>query len=186
MEVAGYGLALVRSVARLGLVLCAGCLDDPLRSPTFADPLRKPSGVAADAGDRVLRPAPGPVLFIPDVAGGGESDAAVDSIAGECDDSPIRAGDGYVMHGCRFLHHCYKVRHNGVAVSGDLQLCGADDVCLYRVTHICERWVLINNGEQDILVNTRTGTASTHASSHGGNIEGLPGPLALPVYLGPH
>ena len=57
MEVARYHLGFARSLAGLGAVLSAGCLDDPLRTPPFAEAQQKPSGVTADAGDRVLRPA---------------------------------------------------------------------------------------------------------------------------------
>ena len=89
--------------------------------------------------------------------------------ARECDESPVITPDGYMAtYGCRFIHHCYKVRVNGDSVEEQqLEVCGADGTCLIRVTHLCERWRLVDDGSMDILVNGRTGEVFTHSRLHG-------------------
>jgi len=122
--------------------------------------------------------------------------------AQECDDSPIVTPDGYmVTYGCRFIHHCYKVRASGDSVEDrQLEVCGADDTCLFRLTHVCERWRLVDDGSIDVLVNSRTGEVFTHSRLHGFDlrvdagadrlpdgrvIDRLPAALEVPVSVRP-
>lgn len=104
-----------------------------------------------------------------------------------CDDSPIIDDAGYaITYGCRFLHHCYKIKHSGRAVVGDLDVCGAGGYCFHRLVNVCERWLLIDDGQIDIIVNQETGAVATHNRYHGTGVDLLPKSLQVPISIVPH
>jgi hypothetical protein len=127
----------------------------------------------------------GPLDSTPDdaiVDLGGEFEAG-----GPCDSSPILLEDGtWVMYGCEFYHHCYKLRLNGEEVTEELELCGAGGTCIYRLTHTCEEWYLLDDGEMSIIVNGETGIIYTHGRMHTGEPDDLPEALELPLSTVPH
>ncbi len=116
----------------------------------------------------------------------------------DCDWSPVITPNGYhATYGCRFIHHCHKVISNGSKLDDEqIEICGADGTCLFRATHVCERWYLVNDGTRDILVNSLSGEVLTHVRLHGlgptadaeagplpdgGQVEPVPVALVLPV-----
>jgi hypothetical protein len=114
------------------------------------------------------------------LVGCGKSDGGVDG--SECDESPIVLDDGtMIMYGCAFYHQVYKINLNGEPVTGDVELCGADGFCLYRLTHTCAHWRLIDNGTISIIVDADTGEIDTHARFHGYGTDDLPDFMMLPL-----
>jgi hypothetical protein len=104
-----------------------------------------------------------------------------------CDSSPIILEDGtMVTYGCEFLHHCYKITNNGEEVVGDLELCGADGYCVYRLTHVCGHWYLLDDGEISIIIDNDTGEVFTHGRMHTGEPDDLPDVMVLPLSTTPH
>ena len=141
-------------LALLPVAVATTCKDEASRSRSGAGDAR-PETVSDSRG-----PAPvDPGATLED-AGPGEQD---------CDSSPVVTPNGFfATYGCRFIHHCYKVRNNGLDLEDkEIELCGADGACLFRVTHVCERWYLINDGTKDILVSSTTGDVLTHNRLHG-------------------
>ena len=114
---------------------------------------------------------------------GGEAPEA----GGPCDSSPIfLEDDTWVMYGCEFYHHVYKIRLNGEEVTEDLELCGSCETCIYRLTHVCEEWYLLDDGEMSIIVDGETGIIYTHGRMHTGVPDELPEALELPLTTVPH
>ena len=108
-------------------------------------------------------------------------------LALQCDDSPIINDAGYaITYGCRFLHHCYKIKHFGQPAVGELDVCGAGGHCFHRLINTCERWLLIDNGQIDIIINKKTGAIATHNRYHGTGVDLLPKTLKVPVSVVPH
>jgi hypothetical protein len=104
-----------------------------------------------------------------------------------CDSSPILLEDGtMIMYGCEFIHHCYKITLNGEEVEGDLELCGADGTCIYRLTHVCQHWYLLDTGEISVIVDGETGEIFTHGRMHTGEPDDLPEALELPLVTVAH
>jgi len=108
-------------------------------------------------------------------------------LAQQCDDSPIIDDAGFaISYGCRFLHHCYKINHSGQRVKGDWDVCGAGGYCLHRLVTVCERWLLIDDGQIDIIVNKKSGAIATHNRYHGTGVDLLPKSLKVPVSIVSH
>ncbi len=90
----------------------------------------------------------------------------------------------FVRYGCAFLNHAYKIKHNGVMVTGDLQVCDSGDTCIQWLEYQCGGFWLCNDGTRDIIIGRDTGIVNTHARSHSAP-EALPHQLVMPLEVLP-
>ena len=84
-----------------------------------------------------------------------------------CGPGPTMIDEGlFAMFGCTFLNHAYKIKHNGVRVEGNFEVCGSKGHCIRWLEYECGDFLLCNDGEVDIIISKVTGFVNTHNKSH--------------------
>jgi len=173
-----------RLEVRCMLLACAalllGCAEEEhaMVDAVLADAHREEPGVTdARCGlEATLR-----IVDAGDAAGSGDVFVTADP----CEPTPVEVAPGvFTRYGCDFLNHAFKLRNFGVPAQSSLRICGADGYCLRWLRYTCDHFVLIFDGEVEIIVDMDTGLISTHAKTHQ-QPDPHPDALALPLSTEP-
>ena len=102
-----------------------------------------------------------------------------------CGPDPEMLENGmFIMHGCTFLNHAWKIKHHGDPVSGNFEVCGAKGQCIHWLEYECGQFLLCNDGQRDIIIARDTGYVNSHSRSHFQG-ENYPENLQLPLDVRP-